>query len=176
MTTPSPQSTARRSTSTTLRGTTTLIANVASSCGLTPQYAALQQLQDRFGPRGFTVLGVPCNQFGGQEPGTECEIATFCSSSYAVTFPLTAKTDVNGARRHPLFRFLTAAEDASGAAGDVLWNFEKFVVDANGAVVERFRPFTTPDAPEVVEAIERALAAAEVTRVGRGLAGRREAG
>src|SRR6201994_1191758 len=134
-----------------------LVVNVASKCGLTPQYAALEQLARDYADRGLTVIGVPCNQFMGQEPGTAEEIQTFCSATYGVTFPLLAKTDVNGADRHPLFAELTKTPDASGEAGDVQWNFEKFLLAPGGAVVKRFRPRTEPDAPEVVEAIEAVL-------------------
>jgi glutathione peroxidase len=131
-----------------------LVVNVASKCGLTPQYTALEQLAEQYGARGLTVVGVPCNQFMGQEPGTAEEIQAFCSSTYGVTFPLLAKTDVNGPGRHPLFAELTKTADDSGEAGDVQWNFEKFLVAPDGSVVKRFRPRTEPDAPEVVSAIE----------------------
>ena len=131
-----------------------LVVNVASKCGLTPQYTALEQLAKDYGDRGLTVIGVPCNQFMGQEPGTPEEIATFCSTSYGVTFPLLAKTDVNGDDRHPLYAELTKATDADGQAGDIQWNFEKFLVGPDGEVVNRFRPRTEPDAPEVINAIE----------------------
>ena len=134
-----------------------LIVNVASKCGLTPQYSALERLARDYAGRGLTVLGVPCNQFMGQEPGTPEEIATFCSTTYGVTFPLLAKTDVNGAGRHPLYAELTKAADADGKSGDVEWNFEKFLVAPGGVVVNRFRPDTVPDAPEVVDAIEAVL-------------------
>ncbi len=134
-----------------------LIVNVASRCGLTPQYSALEKLAQDYGDRGLTVIGVPCNQFMGQEPGTAEEIKTFCSSTYGITFPLLEKTEVNGANRHPLFAELTKSADASGEAGDVQWNFEKFLLAPGGTVVRRFRPRTEPDAPEVVEAIEAVL-------------------
>ena len=136
-----------------------LVVNVASRCGLTPQYAQLEQLQEEYGPRGFTVVGFPCNQFAGQEPGSAEEIATFCSATYGVSFPLAAKTDVNGPEAHPVYRELTAAPDAAGEAGDVQWNFEKFLVDGDGGVVARFRPRTEPTAPEVRAAIEALLPA-----------------
>ena len=142
-----------------LDGSAVLVVNVASRCGLTPQYTALEQLQQRFAARGFTVLGVPCNQFAGQEPGSAEEIATFCSATYGVTFPLTEKIDVNGPGRHPLYDRLTATPDADGAAGDVQWNFEKFLLAPDGAVVARFRPRTDPAADEVVTAIEKILPA-----------------
>jgi glutathione peroxidase len=140
-----------------LAGGAVLVVNVASKCGLTPQYSALEKLAKDYGDRGLTVIGVPCNQFMGQEPGTAEEIQTFCSATYGVTFPLLAKTDVNGADRHPLFAELTKTPDASGEAGDVQWNFEKLLLAPGGAVVKRFRPRTEPDAPEVVEAIEAVL-------------------
>jgi glutathione peroxidase len=135
----------------------TLVVNVASKCGLTPQYTALEKLAEEYGDRGLTVVGVPCNQFMGQEPGTPEEIATFCSTSYGVTFPLLAKVDVNGEDRHPLYAALTKAADSEGVSGDVQWNFEKFLLAPNGEVVNRFRPRTEPDAPEVIGAIEAVL-------------------
>ncbi|TJZ59333.1 glutathione peroxidase [Streptomyces piniterrae] len=141
------------------RGKALLVVNVASKCGLTPQYSGLERLQERYADRGFSVLGFPSNQFAGQEPGTAEEIATFCSTTYGVSFPLFEKTDVNGADRHPLYEVLTETEDAEGASGDVQWNFEKFLVDHNGEVVGRFRPRTEPDADELVAAIEGALPA-----------------
>lgn len=138
-------------------GRALLVVNVASKCGLTPQYGALEQLARDYGGRGLTVIGVPCNQFMGQEPGTPEQIATFCSTTYGVTFPLLAKADVNGADRHPLYARLTETADAVGEAGDVQWNFEKFLIAPNGEVVNRFRPRTEPDAPEVIAAIEAVL-------------------
>ncbi|MDT5279318.1 MAG: glutathione peroxidase [Mycobacterium sp.] len=134
-----------------------LVVNVASKCGLTPQYTALEQLAKDYGERGLTVIGVPCNQFMGQEPGTAEEILTFCSTNYGVTFPLLAKTDVNGPDRHPLYAELTNTPDDSGEAGDVQWNFEKFLLAPGGEAVNRFRPRTVPDAPEVIAAIEAVL-------------------
>jgi glutathione peroxidase len=134
-----------------------LVVNVASKCGLTPQYTALEKLAQDYGDRGLTVIGVPCNQFMGQEPGSADEIQTFCSTTYGVTFPLLAKVDVNGADRHPLYAELTKAADADGEAGDVQWNFEKFLLAPGGEVVNRFRPRTVPDAPEVIGAIEAVL-------------------
>jgi glutathione peroxidase len=134
-----------------------LVVNVASKCGLTPQYTALEKLAQDYGDRGLTVIGVPCNQFMGQEPGSAEEIAEFCSATYGVTFPLLEKTDVNGADRHPLYAELTKATDADGEAGDIQWNFEKFLLAPGGVVVNRFRPRTEPDAPEVVGAIEAVL-------------------
>jgi glutathione peroxidase len=140
-----------------LSGNVTLIVNVASQCGLTPQYIGLQELQERFGGSGFTVLGVPCNQFGGQEPGTHEEIAEFCDVNYGVTFPLTEKVEVNGAGRHPLYEELTQTPDAAGEAGDIQWNFEKFLVSAEGKVIARFRPRTEPTSEPIVDAINSAL-------------------
>jgi glutathione peroxidase len=134
-----------------------LVVNVASKCGLTPQYTALEQLANEYGNRGLTVIGVPCNQFMSQEPGTAEEIQTFCSTNYGVTFPLLAKTDVNGPDRHPLYAGLTETPDGSGEAGDVQWNFEKFLLAPGGKVANRFRPRTAPDAPEVIAAIEAVL-------------------
>jgi glutathione peroxidase len=134
-----------------------LVVNVASKCGLTPQYTALEKLAQNYGDRGLTVIGVPCNQFMGQEPGSADEIQTFCSTTYGVTFPLLTKVDVNGADRHPLYAELTKAADADGEAGDVQWNFEKFLLAPGGEVVNRFRPPTVPDAPEVIGAIEAVL-------------------
>lgn len=139
------------------RGKAVLVVNVASRCGLTPQYAGLEHLQERFGDRGFTVLGVPCNQFGAQEPGTAEEIETFCSTTYGVTFPMTEKVDVNGTDRHPLYVELTAIPDGEGTAGDVTWNFEKFLVTPGGEIVRRFRPKVEPESTEVVGAIEAVL-------------------
>lgn len=134
-----------------------LVVNVASKCGLTPQYSGLQQLAQDYAERGLTVIGMPCNQFMGQEPGSAEEIRTFCSTSYGVTFPLLAKAEVNGPSRHPLYAELTKTPDARGEAGDVQWNFEKFLIAPGGTVVKRFRPRTAPDAPEVVSAIEAVL-------------------
>ncbi|GGS85780.1 glutathione peroxidase [Planobispora rosea] len=134
-----------------------LVVNVASRCGLTPQYAGLVRLQQTYGERGFTVVGVPCNQFMGQEPGTAEEIQEFCAVNYGVDFPLLAKTDVNGESRHPLYAGLTGTADAEGTAGDVQWNFEKFLVSRDGEVLGRFRPAVEPEAPALVEAIEKSL-------------------
>ncbi|MEO3869232.1 glutathione peroxidase [Nonomuraea sp. B12E4] len=134
-----------------------LIVNVASKCGLTPQYAGLVALHRQYGPRGFTVVGVPCNQFAGQEPGSAEEIQRFCAATYGVDFPLLAKADVNGPGRHPLYEQLTQAEDGQGEAGDIQWNFEKFLLDREGRVVARFRPRTTPEDPAIAEAIEKLL-------------------
>ncbi|MGC4997946.1 MULTISPECIES: glutathione peroxidase [unclassified Streptomyces] len=138
-------------------GQTVLVVNVASKCGLTPQYTGLERLQERFGPRGFTVLGVPCNQFMGQEPGSAEEIAEFCSATYGVSFPLTEKVEVNGDGRHPLYDRLTGFADAEGHTGDIRWNFEKFLVGRDGRVVARFAPQTEPESAEVVAAVEAQL-------------------
>jgi glutathione peroxidase len=142
-----------------LSGRTLLVVNVASRCGLTPQYTALEKLHEQFAPRGFAVIGFPCNQFGGQEPGTAEQIAEFCSASYGVTFPMFEKIDVNGPGRHPIYAELTATPDANGEAGDIQWNFEKFLVRPDGTVAARFRPRTTPDSGEVLIAIEENLPA-----------------
>lgn len=141
------------------KGKAVLVVNVASKCGLTPQYTGLENLQKRYADRGFTVLGVPCNQFAGQEPGSAEEIETFCSTTYGVTFPLTEKVDVNGPDRHPLYAELTAVADGEGQAGDVAWNFEKFLVSPEGEILHRFRPQVEPESDEVVAAVEAALPA-----------------
>jgi glutathione peroxidase len=138
-------------------GKVTLVVNVASRCGLTPQYTELEALHREYADRGFTVLGVPCNQFAGQEPGTAEEIEGFCSTTYGVTFPMTEKLEVNGAGADPLYQRLREVPDATGEAGDVQWNFEKFLVSGDGAVLARFRPQTDPGSPEVRTAIESAL-------------------
>jgi glutathione peroxidase len=143
-----------------LDGKTLLIVNVASKCGLTPQYAGLEELHKQFAGRGFSVVGFPCNQFGGQEPGSADEIAEFCSTNYSVSFPLFEKIDVNGAGRHPIYAELTQVADAEGEAGDIQWNFEKFLVGRDGTVLRRFRPMTAPDAEELMEAVEADLPAA----------------
>lgn len=140
-------------------GKAVLIVNVASKCGLTPQYAGLERLHEQYAARGFTVLGVPCNQFMGQEPGTSQEIAEFCSATYGVTFPLTEKVDVNGDARHPLYGNLVGTADADGHTGDIRWNFEKFVIAPDGTVAARFSPQAEPDSAEVVAAIEKVLPA-----------------
>ena len=137
-------------------GKVTLVVNVASKCGLTPQYTALEEIHERFADQGFTVIGVPCNQFGEQEPGSSEEIATFCSTSYGVTFPLTEKVEVNGDGRHPLYDELTAVADAEGRDGDIQWNFEKFLV-APGGQVTRFGPMVTPEDDGLVSAVKSAL-------------------
>ena len=138
-------------------GKVALIVNVASKCGLTGQYEGLEAMQKEFADRGFTVLGVPCNQFKGQEPGSAEEIQTFCSTTYGVTFPLSEKIDVNGDDRHPLYAALTVHADAEGTAGDIRWNFEKFLVGRDGNVVARFSPLVAPEAPELRAALESAL-------------------
>jgi glutathione peroxidase len=140
-------------------GKALLIVNVASKCGLTPQYAGLENLHERLADRGFSVLGFPCNQFGGQEPGTSAEIAEFCSATYGVTFPMYEKVDVNGADRHPIYQQLTLVPDAKGESGDILWNFEKFLVAPSGEIVGRFRPQATPEDPKLLAAIEEVLPA-----------------
>ena len=140
-----------------LAGQALLIVNVASKCGLTPQYGALERIHERFA--GFSVVGVPCNQFGGQEPGSSEEIRAFCSTSYGVTFPMMAKIDVNGGDRHPLYAELVTTPDGDGVAGDVQWNFEKFLLDPAGKVVGRFRPATAPEDDVVIAAIEAVLPA-----------------
>jgi glutathione peroxidase len=139
------------------RGKTLLMVNVASKCGLTPQYEGLERLQKTYGEKGFTVLGFPCNQFGAQEPGSSEEIATFCSATYGVTFPMFEKVEVNGEGRHPIYDQLTAVADDEGEAGDIQWNFEKFLVSPTGEIVHRFRPMVDPEAPEVIDAIEANL-------------------
>jgi len=140
-----------------LAGKTLLVVNVASKCGLTPQYTALEALHGRLSGRGFSVVGFPCNQFGGQEPGTSQEITEFCSATYGVTFPMFEKIEVNGPGRHPVYDELTPVADASGEAGDIQWNFEKFLIRPDGSVAARFRPRTIPDDPAVLAAIEENL-------------------
>ena len=142
-----------------LRDKALLVVNVASRCGLTPQYEQLEQLQKEYGPRGFQVVGFPCNQFAGQEPGTDEQIADFCSATYGVTFPVFGKIKVNGKNKHPMYEALREKKDADGKAGRVKWNFEKFLVAPGGEVVGRFRPTTKPDDPAVVSAIEAVLPA-----------------
>ena len=138
-------------------GQAVLIVNVASKCGLTPQYNGLEKLQERYAERGFTVLGVPCNQFMGQEPGTADEIAEFCSATYGVTFPMTEKVEVNGEGRHALYERLVGFADAEGHTCDIRWNFEKFLIGRDGEIVARFSPQTEPESAEVVSAVEKAL-------------------
>lgn len=139
------------------RGNAVLVVNVASQCGLTPQYAGLQALAEAYAGRGLVVLGVPCNQFGGQEPGTPAEIAEFCETGYGVTFPLTEKVEVNGDGRHPLYHRLVGTADAGGHTGDIRWNFEKFLVSPHGTVAGRFHPRVEPQSPELTTAIEKLL-------------------
>jgi len=139
------------------KGKALLMVNVASKCGLTPQYNGLEKIHEKYADRGFAVLGFPCNQFGGQEPGSAEEIATFCSTSFGVTFPMFEKIDVNGEGRHPLYDELTAAADADGKAGDIAWNFEKFLISPEGEVVGRYRPLVEPESPELEQAIEAQL-------------------
>ena len=140
-----------------LDGRALLVVNVASKCGLTPQYSALEKLHEQFAERGFAVVGFPCNQFGGQEPGSAEEIAEFCSATYGVTFPMFEKIEVNGPGRHAIYDELTAVPDAEGAAGDIQWNFEKFLLRPDGTVAGRFRPRTDPEDPALITAIEENL-------------------
>ncbi|HEY9564128.1 MAG TPA: glutathione peroxidase [Nocardioides sp.] len=135
-------------------GQPALLVNVASKCGLTPQYTALEQLHEEYADRGFTVVGLPCNQFMGQEPGTAEEIAEFCSASYGVSFPMTEKIEVNGDDAHEIYAELVATPDQDGEAGDVQWNFEKFLIAGDGTVISRFRPAVTPDDPQIVDAVK----------------------
>jgi glutathione peroxidase len=141
------------------KGKALMLVNVASKCGNTPQYATLEALQKKYAAQGFTVIGFPCNQFGGQEPGSSEEIQTFCSTTYGVTFPMMEKIDVNGANRNEIYKSLTAIPDAKGRTGDIEWNFEKFVVSADGTKVTRFSNRTKPDDPAVIAAVEAALPA-----------------
>jgi glutathione peroxidase len=140
-------------------GKATLVVNVASRCGLTPQYEGLEKLQEEYASRGFTVLGVPCNQFMGQEPGTSEEIAEFCSATYGVTFPMTSKVDVNGQNKDPLYDILLETKDEKGEAGDVQWNFEKFLIAPDGSIAGRFRPQTDPHDEGLIKAIDAVLPA-----------------
>ncbi|WP_367598159.1 glutathione peroxidase [Pseudomonas fulva] len=137
------------------KGQVVLVVNVASKCGLTPQYAALEQLYQTYRDKGFTVLGLPCNQFAGQEPGSEAQIQAFCRVNYGVSFPLSAKLEVNGPQRHAMYRLL--AGEGAEFPGDITWNFEKFLVGKDGRVLARFSPRTAPDDPAVVQAVEKAL-------------------
>ena len=139
------------------KGKVLLVVNVASKCGLTPQYKSLEAIHEKYKDKGFTTLGFPCNQFLGQEPGTNDEIKQFCSSKYGVTFPLFDKIDVNGAKRHPLY--VALAGEKSPFPGDIKWNFGKFLISRDGKILKRFDPRTTPDSKDVTEAIEAALAA-----------------
>jgi glutathione peroxidase len=139
-------------------GKALLVVNVASQCGLTPQYEGLQKLYEQYRGRGLEVLGFPCNQFGSQEPGTEKQIKTFCETRFGVTFPLFAKLEVNGAGRHPLYAFLTAQPTQPDGPGDIQWNFAKFLIDKAGRIVARYSPTVAPADPELVQAIERTVA------------------
>jgi glutathione peroxidase len=138
-------------------GEVMLAVNVASKCGFTPQYEALQKLQETYAGKGFTVLGFPCNQFLFQESGSAEKIAAFCSTTYGVTFPMFAKLKVKGSGQHPLYAELTKTPDGNGKAGNVKWNFEKFLINRDGEVIGRFRSKVKPDASEIVSAIETAL-------------------
>jgi glutathione peroxidase len=138
-----------------LRGSVALAVNVASQCGYTPQYAALERLYRELKGQRFTVIGFPCNQFGAQEPGSEADIIRFCTTTYNVTFPLSAKLEVNGASRHPLFAWLTA--DANGFPGDIQWNFEKFLINREGKVVGRYPSGTKPEDNGLMQEIAQAL-------------------
>lgn len=138
-----------------LKGKVVLVVNVASKCGLTPQYAGLEKLYQQYKDRGFSVLGLPCNQFAGQEPGSETEIRDFCRLNYGVTFPLASRIEVNGPGRHPLYRLL--AGEGAEFPGDITWNFEKFLLGKDGRVLARFSPRTSPDDPALIQAIEKAL-------------------
>ncbi len=139
------------------KGKALMLVNVASQCGNTPQYATLEALQKKYEGKGFTVIGFPCNQFGGQEPGSAEEIQTFCATNYGITFPIMEKIEVNGDQRHDIYKALTPIADASGHNGDIRWNFEKFVVSADGTKITRFSPKTTPDDPTVIAAVEASL-------------------
>lgn len=139
------------------KGKAILLVNVASKCGLTPQYSTLEALQKKYEAKGFTVIGFPCNQFGGQEPGTAEEIQTFCATNYGITFPIMEKIDVNGETRHPIYKALTPIADVAGHTGDIRWNFEKFVISADGKKVTRFSPKVKPEDPTVIAAVEAAL-------------------
>ncbi len=142
-------------------GKVILVVNTASKCGLTPQYADLQKLYEQHKDQGLVVLGFPCNQFGGQEPGTAAEISTFCTENYGVTFPMFAKVDVNGDKACDLYKHLTKLETKPAGPGDISWNFEKFLINRNGEVVARFSPRTKPDAEEVSAALKKELEAGE---------------
>jgi glutathione peroxidase len=139
------------------KGKALMLVNVASQCGNTPQYATLEALQKKYEPQGFTVVGFPCNQFGGQEPGTAEEISTFCAKNYGITFPIMEKIEVNGDGANPIYKALEPVADATGHTGDIRWNFEKFVVSSDGTKITRFAPKTKPDDPAVIAAVENAL-------------------
>jgi glutathione peroxidase len=140
------------------QGKVTLLVNVASFCGHTPQDEGLEELYEKYGAQGFSVIGIPCNQFGAQEPGTSDEIKTFCSTTYNVQFPLTEKIEVNGDGRHALYDQLTATADSEGHTGDIRWNFEKFLIGRDGEIIARYSPLTEPGNDELVSAIEKAIA------------------
>ncbi|HEX2687937.1 MAG TPA: glutathione peroxidase [Kofleriaceae bacterium] len=142
------------------KGKALMLVNVASKCGNTPQYSMLEALQKKYESKGFTIVGFPCNQFGGQEPGTAEEIRTFCSTNYGITFPIMEKIEVNGLGRHPIYKALTPIVDVAGKSGDIRWNFEKFVLSADGTKITRFSPKTKPEDPTVIAAVEAALPAA----------------
>lgn len=156
------------------RGKTLLIVNVASKCGLTPQYAQLQALHDKYADRGLAILGFPANDFGRQEPGTNKQIKQFCTSRFGVAFDMFAKVVVTGEQQSELYRYLTSPKTNPKHAGPIKWNFTKFLVDGKGRVIERFEPRTKPDAPEVIQAIEQALAAATTVRDAGGKVGSAE--
>jgi glutathione peroxidase len=139
------------------RGKVILIVNVASKCGYTPQYTGLEKIYEKYKDQGFVILGFPANNFGGQEPGTNEEIKTFCSSKYQVTFPMYSKVSVKGADSAPLYQFLTDKQSNPASGGEIKWNFTKFLVDRNGKVIARFEPATTPESTDVTGAIEKAL-------------------
>ena len=140
------------------KGNVTLLVNVASFCGLTPQYdGPARSSYERYGEQGFDVVGIPCNQFGAQEPGTADEIKTFCSTNYNVTFPLTEKIEVNGDNRHELYQQLTPTADGEGHTGDIRWNFEKFLIGRDGEIIARFSPLVEPESDDVVSSIEKSL-------------------
>ncbi|MCU0877322.1 MAG: glutathione peroxidase [Pirellulaceae bacterium] len=140
------------------KGKVLLVVNVASKCGLTPQYEELEALHEKLSDKGLVVMGFPCNQFGKQEPGTDAQIAEFCEATYKVKFPMFSKVDVNGAEAAPLYKYLTSVETKPKDKGDITWNFEKFVIGKNGEVVARFAPRTAPDSKEVMAVIEAELA------------------
>jgi len=135
-------------------GRPALLVNVASKCGLTPQYRGLEHLQETYGDESFTVVGIPCNQFYGQEPGSAEEIAEFCSATYGVTFPMTEKIDVNGDTRHEIYDGLVQTPNEKGESGDIAWNFEKFLIAADGTVVARYSPGVQPEDPRLVDAVK----------------------
>ncbi len=141
-----------------MNGNVCLIVNVASECGFTKQYSKLEELHQKYSARGFSVIGIPCNQFNNQEPGKPEDIANFCSKTYGATFPLTEKVDVNGSSQHKLYSYLNIAEDSTGYRGDIRWNFEKFIIARDGSIISRFAPHTEPDDEQIINVIESALA------------------